>query len=109
MAELFATHGCHVFVVDVIPDRVNQTVEKIGRKNATGLVMDLSAKDQVEKMIDEAYDSKGRIDILCNNAGIMDGVTPVAEISDELWQRVLNINLDAPVLGEQKSDLEDAQ
>jgi NAD(P)-dependent dehydrogenase (short-subunit alcohol dehydrogenase family) len=96
MAELFSRHGAKVIVVDLLPDRVNQVVASIGTKNAVGIVGDLSDKEQVEKIIDDAYNSNGRIDILCNNAGIMDGVTPVAETSDELWQRVLNVNLNAP-------------
>jgi NAD(P)-dependent dehydrogenase (short-subunit alcohol dehydrogenase family) len=95
MAELFSIHGCKVVVVDVIEERVKQTVAKIGG-TASGMVKDLSNKDQVEAMIDEAYQTMGKIDILCNNAGIMDGVTPVADTSDELWQRVLNVNLNAP-------------
>jgi len=95
MAELFSENGCRVVVVDVIEERVNQVVAKIGT-NASGMVKDLSNKDQVESMVDEAYRSMGKIDILCNNAGIMDGVTPVADTSDELWQKVMNINLNAP-------------
>ncbi len=34
--------------------------------------------------------------MLCNNAGIMDAVKPVAETDDELWDRVVNTNLNAP-------------
>jgi NAD(P)-dependent dehydrogenase (short-subunit alcohol dehydrogenase family) len=96
MAELFSDSGCKVVVVDVFSERVSQVVEKIGSKNAIGLIKDLSTKNQVESMIDEAYDLMGKIDILCNNAGIMDGVAPVTDTSDELWQRVLNVNLNAP-------------
>ncbi len=96
MAELFSTNGCEVVVVDVVPDRVDQVVEKIGSKRASGMVKDLSNKNQVEQMVDETCEAKGRIDILCNNAGIMDGVVPVADVSDELWSKVMNINLNAP-------------
>jgi len=95
MAELFSANGYKVVVVDVIETRVKEVVAKIG-SNAKGMVKDLSSKDPVESMIDETYQTMGKIDILCNNAGIMDGVTPVAETSDELWQHVLNVNLNAP-------------
>ncbi len=95
MAELFSVNGCRVIVVDVVEDRVKEVAAKIGN-DSLGMVKDLSNQKQVEEMIDEAYQSMGRIDILCNNAGIMDGVTPVADTSDELWQRVLNVNLNAP-------------
>jgi len=95
MAELFSENGAKVLIVDVVEQRVKEVVAEIGG-SATGMVKDLSKQDQVESMVDEAYQSMGKLDILCNNAGIMDGVTPVADTSDELWQRVLNINLNAP-------------
>jgi len=98
MAKLFAEGGAKVVVVDIVADRVNQVVAEIksaGRK-AEGLVLDLSGKSEPDRMVDSAAGSYGKIDILCNNAGIMDGVTPVAETSDELWERVLDTNLVAP-------------
>jgi NAD(P)-dependent dehydrogenase (short-subunit alcohol dehydrogenase family) len=96
IAKLFSENGSKVIVVDVVPERVKQVVSEIGTNKAIGMVHDLSQKFEVEKMVDDALGSQGRIDILCNNAGIMDGVMPVAEVSDELWQRVMNINLNAP-------------
>ncbi len=96
IAKLFSENGSKVIVVDVIPERVKQVVSEIGAGKAFGMVLDLSAKSEVEKMVDDTLASQGRIDILCNNAGIMDGVMPVVDVSDELWQRVLNINLNAP-------------
>jgi len=98
MAKLFAERGCKVVVVDVISERVNQVVSEIGTSGgkATGMVLDLSLKSEVERMVEDTFSAHGKIDILCNNAGIMDGVKPVAETSDELWERVLGINLNAP-------------
>ncbi len=97
-ANLFAKNGCAVLVVDLIPDRVNQVVAEIkaaGGK-ATGMAMDLSLRAEVDRMVDEALKTLGRVDILCNNAGIMDGVRPVAETTDDVWEKVLSINLNAP-------------
>src|SRR3990172_951396 len=98
MAKLFADDGASVMVVDIVADRVNQVVAEImsvGRK-AEGLVLDLLGKSEPDRMVDSAASSYRKIHILCNNAGIMDGVTPVAETSDELWERVLDTNLVAP-------------
>src|SRR3972149_10747208 len=98
MAKLFAEGGANVMVVDIVADRVNQVVAEImsvGRK-AEGLVLDLSGKSEPDRMVDSAAGSYGKIDILCNNAGIMDGVTPVAETSDELRERGLDPSLVAP-------------
>ena len=96
MAKLFAANGSKVIAVDVIPERVNQVVSEIGDEKAIGMVHDLSKQSEVEIMVNDALTSQARIDILCNNAGIMDGMMPIAELSDALWQRVLNINLNAP-------------
>ena len=60
------------------------------------MVMDLSVRTEVDRMVDETLKSSGRVDILCNNAGIMDGVRPVADTPDEVWEKVMDINLNAP-------------
>jgi NAD(P)-dependent dehydrogenase (short-subunit alcohol dehydrogenase family) len=97
-ANLFSKNGSAVIVVDVLSDRVNQVVAEIksGGGKATGMVLDLSKGTEVDRMVDEAIKSAGRVDILHNNAGIMDGVRPVADTTDEVWERVMNININAP-------------
>lgn len=98
MAELFSENGSTIEVVDVVPERVRDVVATIKSAGfeASGAVMDLSAKGEPERMIDEAMKSFGRVDILCNNAGIMDGVRPAADTPDEVWEKVMNTNLNAP-------------
>ncbi len=97
-ANLFAKTGSAVVVVDLLPDRVNQVVAEIKSSGgkATGMVMDLSVRSEVDRMVDETLRSSGRVDILHNNAGIMDGVRPVAETPDEVWEKVMDINVNAP-------------
>ncbi len=53
---------------------------------------DVSDCAQVNAMMDFAIKEFGMIDILFNNAGIMDGMTPIDELSDGLWEKVLKIN-----------------
>ena len=96
MAKLFAANGSKVVVVDAITERVNQVAGEIGNGRAVGMVHDLSKQSEVERMVNDTLTSEGQIDILCNNAGIMDGMMPVAEVSDDLWHKVLNVNLNAP-------------
>ncbi len=101
MSKLFAEHGSKVIAVDVVPERVKQVVDEIGR-SATGMIRNMAIRSDVEKMVEESLSQFGRVDVLCNNAGIMDNVMPVAETSDELWERVLNINLNAPFWASRK-------
>jgi len=97
-ANLFAKNGAEVVIVDLLPERVNQVMAEIKSSGwmASGMVMDLSVRTEVDRMVDETLKSSGRVDVLCNNAGIMDAVRPVADTPDELWEKVMDINLNAP-------------
>jgi NAD(P)-dependent dehydrogenase (short-subunit alcohol dehydrogenase family) len=97
MANVFAKNGAAVVLVDLIPNRVEEIANEL-RDVGTGikgLTIDLSGAEGPVRMIDEAEKAFGRVDILCNNAGIMDGVMPVAETSDEAWNKVMDVNLNA--------------
>lgn len=100
MARLFSSEGASVIVVDVVPERVEKTVASIRAKNGTvyGMVLDLSKKSDIEKMINDSVKIFGHADILANNAGIMDGFNSIEETDEALWDRVMNINLKAPFL-----------
>lgn len=104
-ANLFAKSGANLCVVDVVPDRVNQVVSEIKASGgkAAGMVIDLSAKAGVERMVDDAVRTLGRLDVLFNNAGIMDGVRPVADTTDDVWEKVMNINLNAAFWASRKA------
>ena len=99
MSNLFAQNGASVLVVDVVGERVDQVVEETrGKANAKveGMTIDLSLKESADKMVDHAAKTFGRVDVLCNNAGIMDGVRPVADTPDDVWEKVMNVNVNAP-------------
>lgn len=52
----------------------------------------------VNRMVDEALSRFGAVDVLVNNAGIMDRMLPADEVDDEVWERVLGVNLTGPFL-----------
>jgi 3-oxoacyl-[acyl-carrier protein] reductase len=53
---------------------------------------DVTAEEQVQALIDAAYDSYGRLDVLVNNAGL-GGTAELVEMTDEQWSRVLDVTL----------------
>lgn len=59
-----------------------------------GLGGSIADKETAEQLVDHAVSTYGRLDILCNNAGVMDYMQAVGELSDDAWRRVLRINLD---------------
>ena len=52
----------------------------------------------MDEVVRTAVDSFGGLDVLVNNAGIMDGMNAAADVTDAEWERVLRINLTAPFL-----------
>jgi NAD(P)-dependent dehydrogenase (short-subunit alcohol dehydrogenase family) len=98
-ARLFAAEGAAVTLLDV--DRTNgaEVAAAIRREGGTAefVPCDVSASQQVRSAVAAMQERAGRIDILYNNAGIgySAGITvgTVADISEENWQRVLDVNL----------------
>ena len=100
LVQRFASEGAAVVAVDIVEAPLQQFVSELQAQGAkaTGCVADVSSDSDVERMLATATSSYGRLDILCNNAGIMDLMTPAAEVSLALWERVLSINLNGPFL-----------
>jgi NAD(P)-dependent dehydrogenase (short-subunit alcohol dehydrogenase family) len=100
LVQRLAAEGAAVVAVDIVEAPLQQFVSELlaqGAK-ATGCVADVSSDSDVERMLATATSTYGRLDILCNNAGIMDMITPAAEVPLALWERVLSINLNGPFL-----------
>ena len=98
MAILFGHEGVKLLLVDVVSERLEEVQATLARDKipVKALAMDIRKEENINSMITTAIDTYGMINILCNNAGIMDGAMSVAETGDQLWDRVMDINLKAP-------------
>lgn len=99
IAKLFAAQGASVVVVDINgagAEKVTQAITNAGGK-AIAVTADVTKEADVQRMIDTATSQYGRLDILVNNAGVFDMLLPVGEVSDDVWNRVIDINLNAPM------------
>ena len=63
------------------------------RRNAISVRADVTKRADVARLMTEAKDNFGRIDILINNAGSIVKLMRVEDCSDEVWDRVTSINL----------------
>ncbi|MEI7556394.1 glucose 1-dehydrogenase [Candidatus Chlorohelix sp.] len=99
IATLFASEGASVVGGDWNEQRLNEAVKNIQSTGGviTGLHGNIADKDSAEGLVDLAISAYGRLDILVNNAGVMDYMQGVGELSDDIWRRVLSINLDGPM------------
>ncbi len=99
MAELFAHEGALVVAGDVHATRladVAAVLEPAGDRVHT-VVGDIGERADAEALVQAALDRHGRIDVLVNNAGIMDYMAGVGELTDEVWHRVMRVNVDGPM------------
>jgi len=68
-----AHHGANIIVNDILPkSEIDKTLEKIKKSGnmAIGIKADITAFDEVDRMVKEIITKFGKIDILVNNAGI---------------------------------------
>ena len=99
MATLFAAEGASVVAGDWNGERLDAAVASIKESGGTitGAQGNIADQATAEHLIDLAISTYGHLDVLCNNAGVMDYMQGVAELSDDIWRRVLSINLDGPM------------
>ena len=99
MATQFAAEGAAVVAGDWNTARLDAAVEAIRGSGGAivGASGDIADRATAEALVDLAASTHGRLDVLVNNAGVMDYMQGVGELEDDVWRRVLGINLDGPM------------
>ena len=100
MALRFAGEGARILAADLNGDAAAETAAQIGAAggDAAAQTVDVTQPEQVQAMIAAAQQRYGRIDILCNNAGI-GSTTDVVECDPDEWDRVMTVNVKSVYLG----------
>jgi NAD(P)-dependent dehydrogenase (short-subunit alcohol dehydrogenase family) len=98
IAKLFAAEGASMLICDIDEQRVRDLQHTIESEGGEALAVrcDMSDPEDVANMIKLCIDTFGRIDVLVNNAGIMDDFFPVDRIPPERWQKIMDVNLNGP-------------
>lgn len=101
MAELYAKEGAKVVVSDIAEEGGEETVKMV--KDAGGdaifVKADVSKPEECEKLVKEAVNKYGRLDIAFNNAGVSGVNAPIGEYPIEEWDKVIKINLSSVFYG----------
>lgn len=102
-ARLFAERGANVVAVDIDADALAETASLAEADGSPGTVVtaeaDVSDGDDVAAFVQATVDEFGRIDVLHNNAGVIHDKTPVTDLTDDQWHRVIDVNLKSIFLG----------
>ncbi|WP_141499889.1 SDR family oxidoreductase [Paenibacillus luteus] len=99
IAELFAAEGAKVVVSDLRLETAQTVVAHIESLGGTAIAVaaNVAKEEDVQQLIDTTVETFGTLDILINNAGIMDNFVPAGDLTDELWERVFAINTTGPM------------
>jgi NAD(P)-dependent dehydrogenase (short-subunit alcohol dehydrogenase family) len=98
MANLFAAEGAKVVAAEWNEATLAEVVAEVKAAGGeiTGVQGDVSKLDDCNRIIETATGTYGKLDVLCNNAGIMDNFAGIAKFSDDLMAKVFAVNVYGP-------------
>ena len=95
IVERFAKEGANIIAVARRKERLDELAAQL--QNAPGKVIpfpgDVSKQETMEEAIDLAVKEFGRLDVLINNAGIMDDMSPIGDVKNEKIDPVIPMYL----------------
>ena len=100
-ALLFAREGAKVAVVDLAESAALPTVEEIRKDGGTAIAIgaDVTRTDDVKRIAERTVSELGLPNVLFNNAGVdTEGKRPLIDISEEAFDRTVEVNLKGPWL-----------
>ena len=99
MVQEFAAKGAKVAALDINLDSASKTVADLPEPDmGLAVKVDVSSPESVSAAMAEVGMWAGRVDVLCNNAGIVDSFRPAHEIPLEEWHRTIAVDLTGPFL-----------
>lgn len=95
IAKTFAEYGIRVLVCDIQEDKGIRVVKDICKAGgiAEFCYCDVTNTEDVKNAINMAIDKFGSLEIIINNAGIGSNCSPVEEITDEVWNRMMDVDI----------------
>ncbi|MGI9366975.1 MAG: SDR family NAD(P)-dependent oxidoreductase [Rhizobiaceae bacterium] len=101
MAILFLDEGAKVVAADINQDRLNELQAEIESKGqtVTTTIANIAKKEEVEAMVQKAVDTHGKLDVLVNNAGVMDQFQPIGDVEDKGWEFIMDVDLNGNFYG----------
>ena len=105
IVETFVREGAFVVAVARRKERLEELAAKLAE--AAGkisiFVGDVSKREDNEAMIDHAVKTYGKLEVLINNAGIMDDMGPVGDLTDEKYEQIMRVNTYGPMCSMRKA------
>ncbi|RBL90420.1 SDR family NAD(P)-dependent oxidoreductase [Chitinophaga flava] len=97
-AKLFIDEGAKVVLIDLNEDALKKATAELGN-DAAYVAADVTLAKDVERYAQEAVKKFGKIDIFFNNAGIEGVVKPITEFPEDVFDKVMAVNVKGVFLG----------
>jgi 3-oxoacyl-[acyl-carrier protein] reductase len=99
MVQEFTAAGARVAALDINETKAKEVVAALDApEQAIAVTVDVASEESVTAAVAEVLNWAGCVDVLCNNAGIVDSFRPAHEISVDEWDRTVAVNLTGPFL-----------
>jgi 3-oxoacyl-[acyl-carrier protein] reductase len=92
VARRFVDEGARVVIADVNTDAANQLARQLGAR-ASALSTNVSDEESVAALAAHVLEGFGRLDVLVNNAGVAQPPTPLESMKDEVFEKILAVNV----------------
>ncbi|WP_448104470.1 SDR family NAD(P)-dependent oxidoreductase [Pedobacter panaciterrae] len=98
IAELFAKEGAKLVLSDIRNINIEEVAKEIDSSGDTVSCFpaDVSNEKDVESLVNYVLNTFQSLDVLINNAGVMDDFSPVDQVTNELWNKIIGVNLNGP-------------
>jgi NAD(P)-dependent dehydrogenase (short-subunit alcohol dehydrogenase family) len=100
-AVAFAREGAAVIVADITDDAARETARLIEQAGGRALAVhcDVSQDDSVAAALQQTIDTFGRLDVAFNNAGVEQDMKPIAEVTEDEFDRIMAVDVRGVYLG----------
>ena len=98
-AKLFLDEGAKVMLVDLTEDTLKKAVQELNSEHVKYCVADVSKAVDVENYTNETVKLFGKIDVFFNNAGIEGVVKPITDYPEDVFDKVIAVNVKGIWLG----------
>jgi 3-oxoacyl-[acyl-carrier protein] reductase len=95
IARELARQGALVLMADLQQEKIEQAADELSGENlnVSPVHLDITDSEWVDRVFAEVVEEHGRLDVSVHNAGVGQKITPISELEDDEWNRVISVTL----------------
>lgn len=98
-AKLFLEEGAKVVLVDINEQALSEVASELNSDRISYVTADVTKADDVQKYVQHTLNTFGRIDVFFNNAGVEGAVKPIEEYPEDVFDKLIAVNVKGVWLG----------